>query len=82
MIEYFTALVISYGLRDQSVEAVIWFENHRECQHVMQEDLAAPLYNYLMGLYGNGIMMRCEVSDEVSRELIRPKLRPEGLGNG
>jgi len=82
MIEYFTALVISYGLRDQPVEAVVWFENQRECQHVMQADLADPLYNYLMELYGRGIMMRCEVSEEVSRELLRPRLRPKGLDDG
>ena len=40
MIEYFTALVIAYGLKDQNVEAVVWFENQRECHHALQEDLA------------------------------------------
>jgi len=83
VIEYFTALVIAYGLKDQNVEAVVWFENQRECHHAMQEDLAQPLYDYLMDMYGKGIMMRCEVSDVISRGPIRPKVRPEKeTGNG
>jgi len=50
MIEYFTALVISYVINEKQLEAHIWFENHRECQHVMQSDMADPIYNYLMTL--------------------------------
>tara|TARA_R110000796_G_scaffold117240_1_gene230001 strand:- start:1542 stop:1790 length:249 start_codon:yes stop_codon:yes gene_type:complete len=77
VIEYFTALVITYFINDKPFEAHIWFENHRECQHVMQSDMADPVYDYLMTLYGRNIMMRCITTDEVSREAIRPKARPK-----
>jgi len=79
MIEYFTALVISYTLKGVEVEANVWFETHHECQQVMQDDLADPIYDYLLTLYGRDIMMRCIMSDQVSYEAIRPKLRPQQL---
>lgn len=77
MIEYFTALVISYVINEKQLEAHIWFENHRECQHVMQSDMADPIYNYLMTLYGKNIMMRCIETNNVSRKALRPKIRPK-----
>jgi hypothetical protein len=46
----------------------------------MQNDIAAPLYDELYDLYGNNIMMFCEVSEGVSN-IIRPKARPTQENN-
>lgn len=81
MLEFFTVLIIDYKLRGHDMEARIWFESERHCQEVMNEDIAQPVYDRLYDLYGNDIMMTCHVTKEVSNELVRPRLRPEGLGN-
>ena len=81
MLEFFTALIIEYKLQGHQMRASIWFESERHCQEVMNEDIAQPVYDRLYDLYGNDIMMTCHVTKEVSNELVRPRLRPEGLGN-
>jgi len=80
MIEFFTALVLQYELQDKELEAVVWFETEADCRAVMQDDIAAPLYDELYDLYGNNIMMFCEVSETVSN-IIRPKARPTQENN-
>ena len=74
-------LIIDYKLRGQVMDARIWFVSERHCQEVMNEDMARPIYDRLYDLYGNDIMMTCHVTKEVSNELVRPRLRPKGLGN-
>jgi hypothetical protein len=80
MIEYFTALVLHYEVQGKELQTVVWFENEDHCQEVLQNDVAMPLYEELYDLYGNNIMMFCEVSEDVSR-IVRPRLRPE-VDNG
>jgi hypothetical protein len=80
MIEFFTALVLHYELQGKELEAVMWFETEADCQAVMQNDIAAPLYDELYDLYGNNIMMFCEVSETVSN-IIRPTARPTQENN-
>ena len=78
--EFFTALVISYNLprQDQDTATYVWFESEKHCQEAMRQDGSAePLYDYIMDLYGNNIMMTCERSNLKSKEALRPKLRPE-----
>lgn len=81
MIEFFTVLIIDYGFHGNDMETRVWFESERHCQEVMDEDIAQPIYDRLYDLYGNDIMMSCYVTKEASNELVRPRLRPEGLGN-
>lgn len=80
MIEYFTALVLHYEVQSKELQTVVWFENEDHCQEVLQNDVAMPLYEELYDLYGNNIMMFCEVTEEVSR-IVRPRARPE-VDNG
>jgi len=76
MIEYFTALIIQYSIQDYSAKTEIWFETERECQQAFQfDEIASPLYDYLMDMYGNDIMMGCHPSSIISRET-RPRTRP------
>lgn len=77
MIEYFTALAISYVLHGVPVEARIWFETEAHCKKAMTR--SDELYETIYLLYGNDIMMSCEVSDVVSKQALRPKLRPENF---
>ena len=80
MIEFFTVLVLQYELQGKELEAVVWFETESDCQAVLQNDIAAPLYDELYDLYGNNMMMFCEVSETVSN-IIRPKARPTQENN-
>ena len=80
MIEYFTALVLHYEVQGKELQTVVWFENEDPCQEVLQNDVVMPLYEELYDLYGNNIMMFCEVSEDVSR-IVRPRGRPE-VDNG
>jgi hypothetical protein len=79
MIEFFTVLIIDYKLQNKDMETRVWFETERHCQAAMDNNLVEPLYNHLLDLYGNDMMMRCYVTEEASHDLVRPKLRPKGL---
>ncbi len=77
VIEFFTVLIIDYKLQNNDMETRIWFETERDCQSALSK--VDPLYNHLLGLYGNDMMMRCYVTEEASHDLVRPKLRPKDL---
>jgi hypothetical protein len=80
MIEYFTALVISYHLQGEPIDATIWLDSEARCETAMRG--ASDLYETIYRLYGKDIMMRCHTSELVSKPLVRPQARPEGLTNG
>jgi hypothetical protein len=77
MIFYFTALVITYTIGVNEVNTVVWYEKEQHCREAMDDRLGDALYNQLYELYGNDIMMSCEVSDKVSY-VLRPRLREDG----
>ena len=81
MIYYFTALVISYSMGDQEARTVVWYDRERHCQEAMDDGLADPLYTQLYELYGEDIMMKCHVSEDVSY-VLRPRLRPKEESDG
>tara|TARA_R100000426_G_scaffold20069_2_gene17294 strand:- start:534 stop:767 length:234 start_codon:yes stop_codon:yes gene_type:complete len=77
MIEFFTILFIDYEAPEYGIApmASVVFAAEDHCYEAMSAGLADPLYDHLMGLYGNDIMMFCHVTDQVSK-LIRPRARP------
>ena len=75
MIEYFTALVISYSVQDREIDTAVWFESEKHCSSAMNSGSADGIYNHLYDLYGNDIMMVCQKTDTISK-LVRPRLRP------
>lgn len=75
MIEYFTALVISYSVQNREIDMAVWFQSEKHCESAMNSGSADGIYNHLYDLYGNDIMMVCQKSTTVSK-LIKPKLRP------
>ena len=75
MIEYFTALVISYSVQDREIDMAVWFQSEKHCESAMNSGSADGIYNHLYDLYGNDIMMVCQKTDTISK-LVRPKLRP------
>lgn len=85
MIYYFTALVIQYTINDNLIDSVVWYDNERHCIEAMSGGYGDMLYNQLYELYGNDIIMNCEVSDRVSY-IIKPKWRADDgrqtLGSG
>jgi hypothetical protein len=77
MIYYYTALVISYMAEpDFYSQSVIWYSRKRHCVEAMRSESVNNLYDDLVELYGNDIMMKCHVSKEVSF-VLKPKLRGE-----
>ena len=71
MIEYFTALVLSYTLHNHEINTVVWFESERHCMNAM----SSRTFDHMYELYGNDISMWCLPSD-VQSKLVRPRVRP------
>jgi len=67
--DFFTALVLVYQLRNTETEFMIWFENYETCYEAQYA--ADDLYQL-----AQGVQMFCLESDIVSRS-IRPKLKPK-----
>jgi len=79
MIEYFTALILSYTLHDNKIDTIVWFESEKHCYSAMRSRTFDHFYDHMLELYGNDIMMYCYATEEQSNELLRPKIRPKGL---
>jgi len=75
MIEYYTALVLSYTIHTHEIDTVVWFESERHCIKAMSSRTFDHMYDHIYELYGNDISMYCVVSDARSR-IIKPKVRP------
>jgi len=75
MIEYFTALVLSYKLHNHEIDTLVWFESERHCIKAMSSRTFDHFYDYIYELYGNDISMYCVVSETRSK-LVKPKVRP------
>lgn len=78
MVEFFTILFIDYEAPEYGMSpmASVVYATEKHCQEAMDRGLADPIYDHLVSLYGNDIMMFCYVTDEVSA-YIRPKARPD-----
>jgi len=75
MIEYFTALVLSYTLQTHEIDTVVWFESEQHCMKAMSSRTFDHFYDHIYELYGNDISMWCLPSD-VQSKLVRPRVRP------
>ena len=79
MIEYFTALILSYTLHDNKIDTIVWFESEKHCYSAMSSRTFDNFYDHMFELYGNDIMMSCYVSERQSKQVVKPKIRPKGL---
>ena len=59
MIEYFTALVLSYTLHNHEIDTVVWFESEQHCMKAMSSRTFDHFYDHIYELYGNDISMFC-----------------------
>ena len=75
MIEFFTVLVLTYYVQEERWNIKVIYDTEDRCQEAMDRGVMMPLYNQLMDLYGNNMMMRCETTDIVST-FIKPQIRP------
>ncbi len=66
--DFFTALVLVYQLKNEEAESIVWFKNYESCYQAQYA--TDKLYNL-----ANGTEMYCTQSDVASR-IVRPKLRP------
>ena len=80
MTDFFTVLVISYFVGGEIMQTTVMYDREEHCHEAMNEDIAMPLYDHLFELYGNTIMMRCVVTEDVSYYPVRPKVRPNYNG--
>lgn len=74
---FFTALVIEYKILGQPSYVPILFNSQVECSQALNEGVADDLYDFLQDKYGKDISMTCVQSELVSKELVRPKARPD-----
>jgi hypothetical protein len=79
MIEFITILFIDYEVPEYNMApmASVVYAKEDHCQQAMDRGLADPIYDHLMDLYGNDMMMWCHVTDQVS-VYVRPRARPDG----
>ncbi len=77
MIEFFTVLIMTYHIQGEPWEVRVVYDTEDRCYEAMNRDVIEPLYNQLYDLYGNDMMVSCYTTDLVSREPIRPRVRPE-----
>ncbi len=75
MIEYYTALVLSYTIHTHEIDTVVWFESEKHCMKAMSSRTFDHMYDHMYELYGNDISMWCLPSD-VQSKLVRPRVRP------
>tara|TARA_R100001440_G_scaffold61750_1_gene81677 strand:- start:2343 stop:2576 length:234 start_codon:yes stop_codon:yes gene_type:complete len=77
MIEYFTVLLIQYGIEanDTAPMAYVLYASEQHCQEAMDAGLAEPLYDHFLELYGHDVIMFCQRTDDVS-SYMRPRARP------
>ena len=77
MIEFITILFLDYESPEYGMApmASIIYATEKHCQEAPDRGFADPIYDHLMELYGNDIMMFCHVTKKVSR-IVRPRARP------
>lgn len=71
MIEFFTALVIYYPIRDEEMSAVIWFDSYAKCEKVLRSDALHIIYENQKDVH-----IMCDQTKSISKSL-RPKARPK-----
>ena len=76
MIEFFTALILTYHIQGEAHHTTVLYDTEDRCQEAMDRGVMLPLYDQLYDLYGNDTMMRCYVTEEISKYPIRPRLKP------
>lgn len=81
MIYYYTALVLTYAIEGTPVTTKVWYDRERHCREAVRSGLIDGIYDQLYDLYGNDMMLTCEVSD-VPSFILKPKLRPKEQNNG
>ena len=81
MIYYYTALVLTYAIEGTPVTTKVWYDRERHCREAVRSGLMDGMYDQLYDLYGNDMMLTCEVSD-VPSFILKPKLRPKEQNNG
>lgn len=73
--EYFTAMIIAYTLRDVPFEAVVYYESERQCSDAMMEG-----YGFFKTVYNSerDTDISCVATEVVSKSN-KPILRPKNL---
>ena len=51
MIEYYTALVLSYTIQTHEIDTVVWFESERHCIKAMSSRTFDNMYDHIYELY-------------------------------
>ena len=76
MIEFFTVLILTYHIQGEAHHTTVIYDTEDRCQEAMDRGVMLPLYDQLYDLYGNDMMLRCYVTEEISKYPIRPRLKP------
>jgi len=73
---FWTFLVISYSVEGERLSTSVLFPSEQQCYSVMNTELLDGLYFELLKTYGKNIMMSCNPTPVISKQLIKPTPRP------
>ncbi len=78
MITFFTALVFSYTIQGETVTVRLWVNSYEQCLDAMTS--ADNLYDFMAdNVSDHNMFMLCEKSSVKSKELVKPRPRPDDL---
>ena len=55
MIEYFTALVLSYTLHNHEINTVVWFESEQHCMKAMSSRTFDHMYDHMYNTHNRDV---------------------------
>jgi hypothetical protein len=73
---FYTLLVIEYVVEDQNVSTTVLLPSEQACYDHMGDGVFDDMYDVLADTYGKDIMMYCKRTPFMSRDVIKPSLRP------
>ena len=73
---FYTLLVIEYVVAEQNISTTVLFESEQACYDHMGNGVLDDLYDVLADTYGKNIMMYCKRTPFMSRDIVKPSLRP------
>tara|TARA_Y100001938_G_C7834545_1_gene303099 strand:- start:86 stop:325 length:240 start_codon:yes stop_codon:yes gene_type:complete len=73
---FYTLLVIEYVVAEQNISTTVLFESEQACYDHMGNGVLDDLYDVLADTYGKEIMMYCKRTPFMSRDIVKPSLRP------
>tara|TARA_R100001460_G_scaffold60872_2_gene100994 strand:- start:2621 stop:2866 length:246 start_codon:yes stop_codon:yes gene_type:complete len=73
---FWTFLVIHYWVEGERLSTSILFPSEEQCYSAMNRGILDDVYFELLNTYGKKIMMTCQRTPLISKQLVKPMPRP------